>query len=245
MGKLIGRFVGGGLFVLVAAGAGFAAFFYSKAHVTPKFVSVPAQMQFELDEAVQMKNEVTLMPRGDDPDGVVDVRVAYGVNPPEAQKALFIHDTNMVVRRHIAHLGDLQILWAGEKVPEPGATDAGRLAGTAPIAPPQVPGAGALGTADAGVAATGGHGKPSVTVLPDKPQRKAGNGFLTLVTFPEAYVSEGSKTLGKTPLFKVKLPAGTHLLTLVGTDGAKHQLSVPVAAGGTRAMKVKLADVPQ
>lgn len=42
-----------------------------------------------------------------------------------------------------------------------------------------------------------------------------GPGFLTLSTTPWTKVSVGRDVLGSTPLFKVKLPAGEHVLTLV------------------------------
>ncbi len=252
MGKLIFRFVGGGLFILLASATGFAFFFYSKAHVTPKHVTLTAQIQFELDAATQMKNEVTLTPRSEDPDGIIDVRVDYGASPPETQRALMVRDTNMVVRRHIPHLGDLKINFADPKptvtVADP-ASDAGvggipGVDSHPPVADPGKPPPGKPTGLKPTVTAAPEPAKglkPTVTAAPDAPK---GNGLVTIVTFPEATVAEGSHALGKTPLFKLKLPAGTHLLTLAGPDGKKHQLSVPVVAGNTRAFKVNLDDLP-
>jgi hypothetical protein len=70
-------------------------------------------------------------------------------------------------------------------------------------------------------------------------------GSVTLVTFPEAEVFRGRQSLGRTPLFDLQLPLGTHMLTLVGMDGVKHVLSVPVAhEGKNAAIKVKLDELP-
>lgn len=69
-------------------------------------------------------------------------------------------------------------------------------------------------------------------------------GEFTLITFPEATVFKGKQKLGMTPLFNAKLPVGTHVLTLVGNDGKKHLLSMPVTSGKVTPMKVSLADLP-
>jgi serine/threonine protein kinase len=69
-------------------------------------------------------------------------------------------------------------------------------------------------------------------------------GQITVVTFPNATVFRGKQELGKTPLFNVQLPLGTHMLTLVGADGIKHVLSVPVRDGKNSPIKVNLDDLP-
>ncbi len=70
------------------------------------------------------------------------------------------------------------------------------------------------------------------------------SGTVTLAIFPEALVSRGKTTLGKTPLFNVSLPAGTHLLTVVGEDKVKRGLSVQVQAGKNSIFKLGLEDIP-
>jgi serine/threonine protein kinase len=69
-------------------------------------------------------------------------------------------------------------------------------------------------------------------------------GTMTLAIFPEAAVSRGRTALGKTPLFNVSLPAGTHLLTVVGDDKVKRSLSVQVQAGKNTPLRFQLNDLP-
>jgi eukaryotic-like serine/threonine-protein kinase len=83
----------------------------------------------------------------------------------------------------------------------------------------------------------------------DKPDDKkrppaARTGQITIVTFPAAKVFRGKTELGSTPLFNAELPYGTHLLTLVGPDGAKHVLSVRIADAKNTPIKVKLDELP-
>ncbi|MBK7857320.1 MAG: serine/threonine protein kinase [Archangiaceae bacterium] len=80
---------------------------------------------------------------------------------------------------------------------------------------------------------------------PKKPPRGFGRtGQLTVITFPNAKVWRGKAELGTTPLWNAELPLGTHLLTLVGPDGAKHVLSVRVNDGKNTPIKVNLDDLP-
>jgi serine/threonine protein kinase len=72
----------------------------------------------------------------------------------------------------------------------------------------------------------------------------ARTGSVTLVSFPVAKVTRGGKFLGVTPLFKVSLPVGTHVLRLEGPDGRARRLSVPVRAGAESILKVSLDDLP-
>jgi serine/threonine-protein kinase len=75
---------------------------------------------------------------------------------------------------------------------------------------------------------------------PQKPQ-----GQFTLFTIPPgATVSRGRTELGKTPLVNYSLPAGNHLLTVVGADGKKRKLSVPVEAGKKQVFKFNLDELP-
>jgi hypothetical protein len=86
------------------------------------------------------------------------------------------------------------------------------------------------------VAATAGAEKPR--------RRKVEKGKLTLVTLPECTVMRGKTVVGKTPLFSVELPAGTHLLRLRGPDGRVRLLSTPIERGKTTAFRIQLSDLP-
>ncbi|WP_239576267.1 serine/threonine-protein kinase [Archangium primigenium] len=80
----------------------------------------------------------------------------------------------------------------------------------------------------------------------DAPARPTGKqGWLTLVVIPEAEVSLNGRVLGKTPLFKVQVPAGQHRLRIKGADGKRRELSVPIAAGKTAQFKLSLTDIPE
>jgi eukaryotic-like serine/threonine-protein kinase len=84
--------------------------------------------------------------------------------------------------------------------------------------------------------------EPDTTGKPKAPAVHTGQ--VTLITFPDATVFRGRQELGKTPLFNATLPVGTHMLTLIGADGVKHVLSVPVHDGKNVPMKVKLDELP-
>ncbi|NVJ19116.1 serine/threonine-protein kinase [Myxococcus sp. AM010] len=66
-------------------------------------------------------------------------------------------------------------------------------------------------------------------------------GFLTLVTEPKAQVFLGGQDLGKTPLFKVKLPAGQHTLKLVDATAKAHQVPVDIQPGETTSVRGPLS----
>ncbi|AKQ70089.1 serine/threonine protein kinase [Myxococcus hansupus] len=72
-----------------------------------------------------------------------------------------------------------------------------------------------------------------------------GRGKLTLVVLPESDVFRGNKKLGRTPMFNVAMPAGEHELTIVGPDGKKRMLAVPIEAGATARFRLKLAEIPE
>jgi eukaryotic-like serine/threonine-protein kinase len=74
---------------------------------------------------------------------------------------------------------------------------------------------------------------------------RGGTGFLTLVTKPDATILLGGKEVGKTPVFKLPLPSGSHLLTLVGPDGDKRVLSVKITTGALSPFRFDLADLPK
>lgn len=150
-------------------------------------------------------------------------------------------NANIVARRVVHHVSAVKVVfddssevlpsWDGgvavAGAPQPIGVEA-PLPAPMPAVKPQLNPTGA----DAGVAAVPG-------------KRAAGKtGQVTLVTFPEADVFRGAQKLGRTPLFNAELPVGTHLLTLVGTDGARRKLSLPVRLGKNKPMKLNLADLP-
>ncbi len=83
-------------------------------------------------------------------------------------------------------------------------------------------------------------------VQPERVERpeRGPKGTLTLVTMPPAVVYLNGRELGRTPLFKLELPAKTHLLKLVGPDGKTRVLSTPIRAGKNSPMKLKLDELP-
>jgi serine/threonine protein kinase len=78
---------------------------------------------------------------------------------------------------------------------------------------------------------------------PSKPVRGP-TGKMTLIINPEAEVFLGRRSLGKTPLFNVPLPEGTHLLRIVGPDKRPRKLSVPIEAGKKTLHRFSLDDIP-
>ncbi|WP_044280843.1 serine/threonine-protein kinase [Myxococcus stipitatus] len=76
---------------------------------------------------------------------------------------------------------------------------------------------------------------------------KAGMGWITLKTVPQAAVFDGSTQLGTTPLNKFPLPVGTYSLRLVDPTNAEavsRLLSVPINPGKTTPITIRLADLP-
>ncbi|HLK99586.1 MAG TPA: serine/threonine-protein kinase [Myxococcaceae bacterium] len=111
-------------------------------------------------------------------------------------------------------------------------------------------------TADGGVPEGGpavATGRPGAGEEPradgKEPEEKSGKarvaqGKMTLIINPEAEVLLGKKSLGKTPLFNTPLPVGTHLLRIVGADGKRRKLSVPIKKGETTMLRLGLNDIP-
>jgi hypothetical protein len=54
----------------------------------------------------------------------------------------------------------------------------------------------------------------------------------------------GGQQLGEGALVSFTLPAGTHLLTVVGSNGVKHVLSLPVSSGKNRVQKFHVDELP-
>ncbi|WP_257457642.1 serine/threonine-protein kinase [Archangium lipolyticum] len=79
----------------------------------------------------------------------------------------------------------------------------------------------------------------------DSPRSVKQQGSLTLVILPEAEVFLNGRSLGKTPLFKVPVPVGKHLLMIKGADKKKRELSVPIEMGKTAQFKLSLTDIPE
>ncbi len=85
-------------------------------------------------------------------------------------------------------------------------------------------------------------------VVPDEPpptpppsEDTGDTGFLSLDTVPWSRVSMGGRTLGTTPLLRVRLPAGTHLLTLHNPEaGITTTYRVTIRAGESTARRLGL-----
>jgi serine/threonine-protein kinase len=66
-------------------------------------------------------------------------------------------------------------------------------------------------------------------------------GFLSFTTFPWTRVSEGGRTLGTTPLYKVPLPPGTHVLSLDNPDDNIHTTyTVTIKSGEAASRSLEL-----
>ncbi|AKQ70083.1 Serine/threonine kinase PKN13 [Myxococcus hansupus] len=86
-----------------------------------------------------------------------------------------------------------------------------------------------------------GKDAASVTAAQSESAPMGEPGFLTLVTEPKAQVFFGGKDLGKTPLLKVKLPAGQHTLKLVDATDTAHQVPVDIKPGETTSVRGPLS----
>ena len=76
-----------------------------------------------------------------------------------------------------------------------------------------------------------------------------GKGKLTLVVTPDADVylagKNKKKKLGRTPMFNVALPVGENKLVIVGPDGKRRRLSVPIESGKTEKLRLALTAIPE
>lgn len=110
-----------------------------------------------------------------------------------------------------------------------------RIAAVAPIPQPRTPAYAAPHSAPAPSPATpkpAPSAAPSVSV--DAPERPgpAATGYLTIDTYPWTRVTAQGRVLGDTPLVRVPLPAGTHVLTLENPNEKVHQTTVVVIKAG-------------
>ncbi|MBN1208485.1 MAG: protein kinase [Myxococcaceae bacterium] len=96
-------------------------------------------------------------------------------------------------------------------------------------------------------AADAGTSPSDAVVAEDKPSRpgRVAQGKMTLIINPEAQVFRGKRSLGKTPMFNQPMPAGTHLLRIVGPDKKARVLSVQIGAGKTTSHRFSLSDIPE
>ncbi|MCP3137075.1 serine/threonine protein kinase [Pyxidicoccus xibeiensis] len=105
------------------------------------------------------------------------------------------------------------------------------------------------GVPDAGVAKAEPNGGSREDTEADgkaeAPVRARKTGKLTLLVNPDATVYRGKVKLGRTPIFAVEMPVGEHRLTIIGPDGKKRRLSVPIELGKTAQFRLTLADIPE
>lgn len=134
-----------------------------------------------------------------------------------------------------------------------------KLAGGAPVAEE-----GGLGPVTPDIAAIPGAGGPEdePDTPADVPPQKAADsrpgdsrtsepktpskakGEVTLVLLPEGTVTKGKQELGRGMMMTFSLPVGTHLVTVVGPDGVKRKLSLPVQQGKNKPLKLQVAELP-
>jgi len=79
------------------------------------------------------------------------------------------------------------------------------------------------------------HSKPQPPAAPSATAAQTDDpGFLTFQTYPFTRVTEGGRSLGTTPLVKVALGPGIHVLTLENSDqGIKQTYTVTIKSGET------------
>jgi eukaryotic-like serine/threonine-protein kinase len=147
------------------------------------------------------------------------------------------------------------VMWDGEPEDDPNAKSKGPTGptGTPAVADPYaIPGL-AEGESPEDVNA----GSEPITVPPKPLERvevkrpkptgspgAAATGEVTLALLPEATVFRGKDELAKGSLVSFKLPPGTHMLTILGTDGVKRRLSLQVVTGKNPARRFRLDDLP-
>lgn len=82
---------------------------------------------------------------------------------------------------------------------------------------------------------------PSTPPAPSVAPTTGEKGFLSFTTFPWTRVSEGGRVLGTTPLYKVAMTPGTHVLSLDNPDDNIHSTyTVTIKAGEATSRSVEL-----
>lgn len=167
---------------------------------------------------------------------VAEVVVHYPFIPPNADRTRLYWVADAAVRRHFKNLISVGV--AG--LPRPSGPPPADLlpqpaAAPAPVAAPAAPGSAPVDPAVAVAAA------PPPAAAPEA----KGKGKLTLASVPTgAVVMLEGKALGKTPLVKASVPAGTQLLTLVFPDGSTRTFSAKIAPNKLAKFKVRKNELP-
>jgi serine/threonine-protein kinase len=73
---------------------------------------------------------------------------------------------------------------------------------------------------------------------------KGGTGEVTLVLLPHATVVSDGRAVGSGSVVTFSLPAGEHEVLIVGDDGLKRHLTLPVVAGKNKPLKLQVTDIP-
>jgi hypothetical protein len=192
----------------------------------------------EIFEAAKIKAAVTFQivrQLGSD-ERHIDVVVTYDFIPPKVDQAQLYRVAEEAVRKHFQTLGTFKVtnIARPSLPPRPAlppslpAVDAGVV--EAPVVAPPAP-----------VSAPA----PQPTAKVAKATKSAGSGTLTLFTLPAgAEVTLEGRSLGKTPLLKAPLPAGTKLLTLLFPDGKRKRLSAKIEANKLARFKFDEAELP-
>ncbi len=80
---------------------------------------------------------------------------------------------------------------------------------------------------------------------PKPPPAASGSGEVFLALLPEgATVFKGKDQLGAGAIVSFSLPAGTHMLTIVGPDGIKRRLSVQASSAKKVSLKLNVPELP-
>ncbi|MBL8917962.1 MAG: serine/threonine protein kinase [Myxococcaceae bacterium] len=144
------------------------------------------------------------------------------------------------------------VMWEGE--PEEETPDRPKEAAPASAAPDAIPGAesSAPDEPDGTSVDTRPIVVPAEAVEVKKETKKprvtpvvAGSGEFVLALLPDgATVLKGKQELGKGRLVSFSLPAGSHVLTIVGPDGAKRTLSVRAEASKKTSLRLDVGEIP-
>jgi serine/threonine protein kinase len=92
---------------------------------------------------------------------------------------------------------------------------------------------------------TGLEAIPGAPPTPERPVApKPSKAEVSLTLIPEATVLLGTQRLASGALVNLTLPVGTHQLTVIGNDGMRHVLSLPVVAGKNAPLKFYVDQLP-